>query len=127
MPSLRTTSRVLWALLCTVIVLGSAGTWAPDRPGIWAPTLISIADVARNVLLYVPFGVFGVLSVRDTYPRHRIRLVLRIVGLAVLFSASNEALQLYTIDRVGSLTDIVSAAIGAGAGGTGASMWRTPK
>jgi VanZ family protein len=108
-------------------VLGSAGTWAPDRPGIWAPTLVSIQDVAQNVLLYVPFGVLGVLSLKDAYPRHWLRLVVRVVGLAILFSASNEALQLYTIDRVGSLTDIVSAAIGAGVGGVTASMWRPPK
>jgi VanZ family protein len=103
------------------------GTWAPNQPGIWAPTLVSMGDVARNVLLYVPFGAFGVLSIADTYPRHWLRLVLRMVGLAILFSASNEVLQLYTIDRVASLTDIVSAAAGAGAGGIAASMWRPPK
>ena len=103
------------------------GTWATDRPGIWAPTLVSFRDVTRNVLLYVPFGVFGVLSVRDTYLRHWVGLVIRVVGLAILFSASNEALQLYTVDRVGSLTDIVSAAAGASAGGIAASLTRPPK
>ena len=110
--------------MCALIVLGSLGEWAPNRPGIWAPTLISIADVAQNVLIYVPFGVFGVLSLRDTYPRHWIRLVLRIVGLAMLFSAANEALQLYTLDRVASLIDIVSAVIGAGVGGVAVSAGR---
>lgn len=107
-------------------MLGSLGTWA-NQPGIWAPTLVSGSDVARNVLLYVPFGVFGVLSTHGTYPRHWLRLVVRIAGLAILFSASNEALQLYTIDRVASLPDIASAAAGAGAGGIAASMWRPPK
>jgi VanZ family protein len=126
-PALRTSSRLAWALLCVFIVLGSLGTWAPNRPGIWAPTLISLGDVARNVLLYVPFGAFGVLSMRDGYPRHWLRLVVRIVGLAVLFSASNEALQLYTIDRVASLTDIFSAATGAFAGGVAATWLRSPK
>jgi VanZ family protein len=114
------------------------GTWAPNQPGIWAPTLVSIPDVAQNVLVYLPFGVFGVLSLRDRYaPAHRsstgakagpwLRLVLRITALAVLFSASVEALQLYTIDRIASLTDVVSAAVGAMAGGLAISLWRSPK
>lgn len=127
MRSLKTSSRIAWALLCAAIALGSLGTWAPDRPAIWAPTLVSLGDVARNVLLYVPFGVCGVLSIKDGFRRHWLRLVLRIVGLAVLFSASNEALQLYTIDRVASLTDIGSAACGAAAGGIAAATWRSPK
>ena len=79
------------------------------------------------MLLYVPFGACGVLSFRHTYPRHWLRLLIRIVGLAVLFSASNEALQLYTVDRVASLADIVSAAVGAAAGGMAVSTWPSPK
>ena len=114
-------------LLGAFIVLGSMGTWAPNRPGIWAPTLISVRDVAQNVLLYVPFGMLGVWSFSDTYRRHWLRLVVRIVGLAILFSGSVEALQLYTSDRVASLTDIVSAVVGAAIGGIAASMWRSPR
>lgn len=79
------------------------------------------------MLLYVPFGVFGYLSLRDSYDRHWMRLVLRVTLLAVLFSASNEAFQLYTIDRVASLTDIASAAIGAFAGGVVLASWRGPR
>jgi VanZ family protein len=112
------------------------GTWAPNRPGIWAPTLITFRDVALNVLLYVPFGALGVLSIRDRYARARhgseraktgLRLVVRLTGLAILFSASNEALQLYTSDRVASLTDIASAAAGAVIGGVAVSAWRPRK
>lgn len=104
-------------------MLASLGTWA-SQPGIWAPTLVSIHDVAQNVLVYVAFGALGVLAFRDSYRRHWLRLVIRIIGLAILFSAANEALQLYTIDRVASLTDVASAAVGAGAGAAGLSMWR---
>ena len=124
MLSLRTFSRIAWLLLGAFIALGSMGNWAPNRPGIWAPTLVNLPDVAVNVLLYVPFGAFGIFSFRDTYRRHWLRLVLRIVGVAILFSASNEALQLYTSDRVASLTDIVSAAAGAAIGAAAASAWR---
>lgn len=97
-----------WSLLALFIVVGSAGTWAPSEPGIWAPTLISPRDVALNVALYVPFGVFGMLALRRTDRRG----LVRVTGMAVLFSIANEALQLYTVDRVASLTDIGSAAAG---------------
>lgn len=120
-------ARLGWALLCAFIAYGSLGTWAFYQPGIWAPTLVSIPDVVINVLLYVAFGALGALSVRDTYRRHWLRLVIRLAGLAVLFSASNEALQLYTIDRVASLTDIVSAAIGAFGGALAVAARRVPR
>jgi VanZ family protein len=121
--------------MCGVIVLISVGTWAPNQPGIWAPTLISIPDVVRNVVFYVPFGALGVLSrVRaggasagQARARPWWRDVLEMSLIAVLFSGVNEALQLYTIDRVGSLTDIVSAAIGASAGAIAVSAWRSPE
>jgi VanZ family protein len=69
-------------------------------------------DVARNVALYVPFGTLGMLAWR----RSDVRGMLRVTSVAILFSAINEALQLYTVDRVGSLTDIASAAVGSLAG-----------
>lgn len=119
---MRVVSRIAWALLCVVIVRESLGTWGPGQPAVWAPTLISIHDVAENVFVYVVFGVLGVLSMRDAYRRHWMRLVIRVTALALLFSACNEALQLYTIDRVASLTDIASAFIGSIAGGTAVSV-----
>jgi VanZ family protein len=122
--SLKTCSRVAWALLAAVIILGSMGDWTPGGPGIWAPTLIVAQDVAANVLLYLPFGALGVLATRNHYPRHWLRLVARITGLAILFSAANEALQLYTSDRVASVTDVVSATVGSFAGGALISAWR---
>ena len=79
------------------------------------------------MLVYVVFGTLGVLSVRETYPGHWLRLVLRLAAFAVVFSAANEALQLYTVDRVASLTDIVSAGVGAFAGGVLVSSPRPPR
>ena len=112
--------RLGWAALCAFIVYGSLGEWGFYQPGIWAPTLIVPRDVAINILLYVAFGVLGWLSMRGDYRGHWLRLVGRILLLALLFSASNEAFQLYTIDRIASLTDIVSAVIGACIGGVAA-------
>jgi len=71
--------------------------------------------------------VLGALSMRDTYRRHWLRLVMRLTVMATLFSAANEAGQLYTLDRVASLTDIVSAAIGACAGASLIVAGRLPK
>lgn len=124
---LATLARIGWALLCAFIVYGSLGTWTVDERGIWAPTLVSVPDVAVNVLLYVAFGALGALALRDTYHRHWLRLVIRLALLAVLFSASNEVFQLYTIDRVASLTDIVSAAIGACGGAAALAAGRVPR
>ena len=103
-----------WALLAAFIVAESAGTWARYGPGQWAPLLIRPVDVAMNVAIYVPFGILGMLALR----RSDARGIVRVMGIAVLFSAINEALQLYTIERVGSLTDIASAAVGSCAGAT---------
>jgi VanZ family protein len=85
--------------------------------------MINAADVIVNVLLYVAFGVLGALSIRDTYRRHWLRLAVRLTMMAVIFSALNEAGQLYTLDRVASVTDIVSAAIGTFGGATATLAW----
>jgi len=124
--SSRTLARLGWLLTCALIVYKSLGEWQFYRPGIWAPTLVVPADVAGNTFVYIIFGGLATLSASDTRPRHWVRRALKVSLIAVLFSATNEALQLYTIDRVASLTDIVSAAIGAFAGGAIAA-WRVPK
>jgi VanZ family protein len=124
---LTTAAQIGWLLVCALIIYGSTGTWAWHENPIWAPTLVVLPDVFRNVLIYVAFGALGALALRDTYRRHWLRLVLRIVGLALIFSASNEALQLYTNDRVASLTDIVSAGIGAFGGAASFGAGRVPR
>ena len=112
MSAATATAGTLWLLLAIVIILGSAGTWSPDAPGIWAPTLVNPIDVAKNIALYVPFGVLGML----TLGRSDARGIARVIAIALLFSFLVEALQLYTADRVGSLTDIASAAVGTSVG-----------
>lgn len=101
-----------WLALAVFIVAGSAGTWSPYRPGVWAPTLVVAKDVVRNIALYIPFGALGMVALR----RSDARGVARMVMVALVFSAANEAMQLYTIDRVASLTDIASAGFGTAAG-----------
>ena len=112
-----------WLLLAVFIIARSAGTWAPYEPGIWAPILIKPADVVRNIAIYIPFGVLGMLVLE----RRDARGVLRVMGIAVIFSLGVEALQLYTADRVASLTDIVSAGVGSCIGGAATVWWRSPR
>jgi glycopeptide antibiotics resistance protein len=99
-------------VLAAFIVAGSAGRWAPYQPGIWAPTLLNPGDVLRNVTLYVPFGFLGMRALG----RSDARGIARVAATAIVFSLGVESLQLYTVDRVASLTDIVSAALGTIAG-----------
>ena len=105
------------------IIVRSAGTWSAYEPGVWAPTLVKPADVARNVGIYILFGVLGMLALG----RLDLRGVMRVAGVATLFSFANEALQLYTVDRVASLTDIVSAAAGASIGAVVVAVFARPK
>lgn len=116
-------SRVAWLLLAVFIAAGSAGTWAANGPAIWAPTLVVPADVFRNVLLYVPFGALGLLSLE----RRQWRGAAKVALIGVLFSVLNEVLQLYTVDRVASLTDIASAGLGSLAGALAVAFRREPK
>ena len=62
--------------------------------------------------MYVPFGVLGMLALA----RRDLRGAVRVTLIGVLFSLGVETLQLYTTDRVASLTDIGSAAIGSAMG-----------
>ena len=112
-----------WLLLALFIVVGSAGRWATYEPRLWAPTLVNPVDIARNVALYVPFGIFGMLALR----RNDLKGAVRVTVIAMLFSFLNEALQLYTVDRVASLTDIVSAAVGTASGSAVAAWLVMPK
>jgi VanZ family protein len=120
-----TLARLGWVSICVFIVYESLGEWSFYQPGIWAPTLVVIRDVIENVLVYIAFGALAVLSMADARHRHWARRALKVSLLALLFSSVNEVLQLYTIDRIASLTDIVSAVIGAFVGGAAASSLST--
>jgi glycopeptide antibiotics resistance protein len=83
--------------------------------------LISRRDVAINIALYVPFGICGMVTLRRADGRG----VARVTAIALLFSFLVEALQLYTADRVASVTDIGSAGVGTVAGAALVVLWRS--
>ena len=79
---------------------------------------VSGPDFVSNVWLFTPFGCFGMWAFRR--PRSRIMRALLLTILGGALSAGVETLQLFTLDRVSSFSDIIAntagAAIGAVAG-----------
>lgn len=115
----RTLAAPAWALLAIFVIYASAGTWLTAGPRIWAPIHLSWPDVLQNILLYLPFGVFGVLTLDRR--RSAIAAASEVALLAAGFSLIVEIIQLQTVDRTASLTDVLAAPVGAGFGGLAAS------
>lgn len=129
---MRVSARSLWILYAGFIVYGSLIPFhfadtdflarvrsLPVNPFISPETghRISIPDAVQNVLFFLPFGALGALAL------HRRRVVARvgwITLLAAALSASLEAAQVFTTDRVTSLSDVVANALGAFLGAVGA-------
>ena len=71
-------------------------------------------DIAINVTLYVPLGVFGFLAVREGAPR-AVRILAPVL-LALVLSASVEMIQLFDDSRQCSASDVLCNVIGAATG-----------
>ena len=69
-------------------------------------------DMAANAFLFVPFGYLFVRSQACV----RNALVLWVTILAVVLSAGAEASQVFTHNRIASMTDVTTNVIGAGVG-----------
>jgi VanZ family protein len=128
----RPLNTALWILFALFLVYGttipfnfsSQPGWAvqklahvPLSPFIAADTgrRISIPDVVQNVLLFLPFGVLGALRLRSP-SRSRLTTIVVVCGLGAALSVGVEALQLLTVDRTSSVSDIVANTFGALAG-----------
>ena len=88
---------------------------------LWNPLLspdthrrVSIPDFVSNVLLFTPFGCFGMWALRR--PRSAAARTLILVVLSAILSASVEIVQLFTVDRISSLADVFANTLG-GLGG----------
>ena len=93
--------------LASIRINISQVSWVPfiDADGSRA----SIPDIVQNILLFLPFGFLGVFTVSN----RRIGLVI-FTGMAL--SASVECLQLFTTDRITSLTDLTTNTLGTAVG-----------
>jgi glycopeptide antibiotics resistance protein len=83
---------------------------------------VSIPDFVSNILLFIPFGFFGMWAL----PRARslgARIAL-VAALGLALTISVESLQLLTIDRTSSVSDVFANASGALGGAVALSFSR---
>jgi VanZ family protein len=88
---------------------------------LWNPLLspetqrrVSIPDFVSNVLLFTPFGCFGMWAVRR--PRSVVARTVMLVVLSATLSTAVEVVQLFTVDRISSLADVFANTLGGFAG-----------
>ena len=82
-----------------------------------------LKDAALNVLIYIPIGVFGSLSIGNHRPRRRAAVL--VLSLALVLSTSIEMLQLFDDTRTSSCLDIVMNVTGSAFGVWLACSYRT--
>jgi VanZ family protein len=108
----RGAAAIAWAALAAFVLYGSIRPVAGDGQSTEASPGISVPDITQNVLLYIPFGVFGVWTLRrDT--SSRIALWARVTALAAVCSTSIEVLQLPSASRIASPLDVLANLLGA--------------
>ena len=79
-------------------------------------------DVAVNITLYVPLGIFGFLAVSAR--ASRVVRILAPLALGLVLSASIEMLQLFDDSRQCSLADVASNVAGAAVGIAAGALYR---
>ena len=122
--SIQPVTKVLWVMFSFFIVYGtlvpfelsfskesissniSSINWIPfmDPDGSRA----SIPDILQNILFFVPFGFLGFFSVN--YRRKRRILIVTFLGS--LLSLSVEILQIFTLNRTTSVSDLITNTVG---------------
>jgi glycopeptide antibiotics resistance protein len=111
----RGAAALAWAALAVFVLYGSISPFARDAQSTEASPGISVPDITQNVLLYVPFGVFGVWTLRRKTST-RIALWARITAIAAVYSTSMELLQLGSAPRIASPLDVFANVLGAWGG-----------
>jgi VanZ family protein len=75
---------------------------------------LSVPDVAQNVLLFLPFGLMGAWAVAGPQARRApAATIARVTAYALLLSTVAEGLQLFTLDRISSIADVLADTLGA--------------
>lgn len=73
---------------------------------------LSMPDVTQNVIFFLPFGFLGALAQR-TAGRRGARSVGQLLLLGAALSCAVEAMQLFTLDRVTSVSDVLADTLGS--------------
>ncbi len=75
---------------------------------------LSVPDVAQNILLFLPFGLLGVWALAGPPARRSpAATIARVTAYALLLSTAAEGLQLFTLDRISSVADVLADTLGA--------------
>jgi VanZ family protein len=93
--------------------------WDPARGRIW-----SVPDMVQNVVLFLPFGFFGVLASPRLASRGALLGALGMGALGLLLSLFVEALQTMSATRTPSTTDLATNFLGAAIGGQAAILFQ---
>ena len=83
---------------------------------------ISTTDFVSNVLLFIPFGVFGVWA--GAPRRWAIVRIVQVTFLGATLSVCVEAMQLFTTDRTSSISDVLANTLGTLSGAIAAVLLR---
>jgi len=102
------------------VLYGSSGALSVDGQRGAALPGFSLPDVTQNILLYIPFGIFGVWTARRY--ASGISLYAGIIGVGLLYSIAMELLQTVSAARIASPLDVIANAIGVGIG-----VWVAPQ
>ena len=115
-------SYVLFIIYSTVVPFNFVLSWKMFSQRFlkidWIPfygkyRLISRADVIANIIFFIPLGILlGLQKILSNYRNFTLREWLVILGLGFSISSAVEFLQLFTIDRHTSLTDILTNSSG---------------
>lgn len=111
----RGTAAIAWVALAAFVLYGSIRPFRGDGQRVGALSSVSLPDIAQNVLLYIPFGVFGVWTLRRDTSSPR-RLFVLVTVIAGVYSSSMELLQLRSASRIASPVDVIANMVGASAG-----------
>jgi len=91
---------------------------------VWSPLVspdtgqrVSIPDFVSNILLFLPFGCFGMWAWRR--PRSAFARIVALGLASVTLSAAVEVAQLFTVDRTSSVADVFANGLGGLIGAIG--------
>ena len=124
----NTAAAWLWAISALFIIYGtsipfqftSEPGWAAEKFSRLSLNVLmspesgrraSVPDMVQNILLFVPFGVFGMIAIG--WRKYGIWRVALVTVMGAVLSSSVEVLQLFTIDRTSSLNDLLTNTTGA--------------
>ena len=100
------------AALGLYVLYGSSGALAGHAPRPTPPPDLSLPEIAQNVLLYIPFGILSVWTLRAARLRQT-AVYVWVFALAVAYSSVMELLQRLFAARIASPLDVVSNVSGA--------------